>query len=60
MNMTIEGIETQQMVDVLSSVNASAYQGYLFSKPVAEEQAILISDSCNFKLKKKQKPTQNR
>ncbi len=49
MNMTIEGIETQQMIDVLSSANASSYQGYFFSKPVSEDEALLISNTCNFK-----------
>ncbi len=50
MKMTIEGIETKEMIEVLSSVNATAYQGYLISRPVPDEQALLISDCFDFEL----------
>ncbi len=51
MNMTIEGIETLDMINQLSSANASSYQGYYISKPLPEEQALIVSNTSNYRIK---------
>lgn len=51
MSMTIEGIETLDMIIELSSVNASAYQGYYISKPLSEEHALNVSNTSHFRIK---------
>ncbi len=51
MSMTIEGIETLDMINQLSTVKASAYQGYYISTPLAEEHALNVSNTSNFRIK---------
>jgi EAL domain-containing protein (putative c-di-GMP-specific phosphodiesterase class I) len=41
MEMTIEGIETQQMVEAFARLNVCSYQGYLIAKPMPVDQAML-------------------
>ncbi len=42
--VTAEGVETQEQLDFIKSLNCEEYQGYLFSRPVpADEVAIFFS-----------------
>lgn len=41
MEMTIEGIETQEMVEAFARLNVCSYQGYLIAKPMPVDQAML-------------------
>ena len=36
----VEGVETQEMVDVLTEMHCDYLQGYLYSKPLPEEDYI--------------------
>ncbi|MDW6019558.1 EAL domain-containing protein [Vibrio plantisponsor] len=41
MEMTIEGIETQEMVEAFVRLNVCSYQGYLIAKPMPVDQAMM-------------------
>ena len=42
LNVVAEGVETRAQLDYLRSLGCDAYQGYLFSRPVAAEKATDI------------------
>jgi len=37
-----EGVETQQQLDILKGMGCDAYQGYLFSKPIAAAELVKL------------------
>jgi diguanylate cyclase (GGDEF)-like protein len=40
MKVIAEGVETQEQLDFIRASQCEEYQGYLFSRPVAEDQAV--------------------
>jgi EAL domain-containing protein (putative c-di-GMP-specific phosphodiesterase class I) len=42
LNVVAEGVETRAQLDYISTLGCDAYQGYLFSRPVAAEKATEI------------------
>ena len=40
LNVVAEGVETRAQLEYLKSVGCDAYQGYLFSRPVAAREAM--------------------
>lgn len=40
--VTVEGIETVDMLEALSTVNISSFQGYLFARPMHESDALSV------------------
>ncbi|MGL6106315.1 EAL domain-containing protein [Romboutsia sp.] len=49
LNLTIvgEGVETKQQFDRLKDMDIDYVQGYLFSKPVEEKEALKLIDNCS-------------
>lgn len=44
--LVIEGVETKEQVDLLNSLGGKIYQGFYFSRPLSEEEAVkFISNS---------------
>ncbi len=46
LNLTAEGVETQEQLDYLRSIGCDAYQGYLFSRPLNALDAARILSSA--------------
>ncbi|MBQ8411095.1 MAG: EAL domain-containing protein, partial [Ruminiclostridium sp.] len=40
MEIVVEGIETEQMVEMFSELNCDYIQGYIYSKPVPEKEFV--------------------
>lgn len=40
MRVTAEGVETQQQLDFIKSLNCEEYQGYLFSRPLPADEVV--------------------
>ena len=49
LNLTVvaEGVETQEQKDYLHNINCDIIQGYLFSRPLSENDAILLLRDTN-------------
>ena len=45
--IVVEGVETQEMVDLLDKLNCEYLQGYFYSKPVPAEQIISYLKEMN-------------
>jgi PAS domain S-box-containing protein len=43
--VTVEGIETVEMLSVFSDIGVSSYQGYLFSRPLRPSDALLLDSN---------------
>ncbi|KJS21710.1 MAG: hypothetical protein VR72_09475 [Clostridiaceae bacterium BRH_c20a] len=50
LDVVAEGVETEEQLKYLLSSNCHIIQGYLFSKPVSEDEAIKMLDK-NFCIK---------
>lgn len=44
MNIVAEGVETDYQRDFLQSIHCDIYQGYLFSKPIPEQDFLVLLD----------------
>ena len=42
LSITAEGVETQEMADVLTGIGCDYLQGYLFSKPLPMDQFLAM------------------
>lgn len=47
MNIVAEGVETDYQRDFLKSIHCDIYQGYLFSKPIPEQDFLVLLDRLN-------------
>ncbi len=45
--VTVEGIESQEMLTIFESANVSSYQGYLFARPMKPNDALMLDDKWN-------------
>lgn len=47
MNIVAEGVETDYQRDFLKSIHCDIYQGYLFSKPIPEQDFLVLLEQLN-------------
>lgn len=46
-SVTVEGIETTEMLSVFDTISVSSYQGYLFSRPMKSIDALMLDVNLN-------------
>jgi len=55
----VEGVETQNQLDMLSELSVDYLQGYLFSKPIPKADFIALMRHLNIKQQKREQTTSN-
>ena len=56
MNVVAEGVETQEQIDYLQTLNCNVAQGYFFAKPLPSIEAELWVKDCTRQIKKMSQP----
>lgn len=46
MKILAEGIETREQLKIIQDLGVNEYQGYLFSKPIAEKEFMDLVIKC--------------